>query len=436
MEFVSPYENSHFRILGLYASAALPQIEEAAAGMRETLQRLRLEKESNPFFSPAEESLCDKIAAASYPWLELKIPSQEEADAALENLRGEINRFAARIYWPHVISDSDRQAWEKLGEGSTEAAIKIWTQTCFSDKASVKEKASACHNLAILHHMRYHKNMRGSEEAERDLQQANRWWNHCFECNYLSVIVADGEEGFALQTNMTASLSPQFEGIAEAEIKAENAQNVIKEHRDYIRQLLSYERYMNKRKGLGEAGASKNADDVLNGAQDAIGRNYIRDKANLLLAFEKAKEMTAHYKYADAVETLEKVRLCVSSEKEGAKLDEAVYNVEMARVLRGLLPIKNPPKLLNRMGFGACLGRLRDYDSVTRSFNAHLRWTVMFIPIWYFGLYRIRQTKDDEWVFLGQYVSDDFCSVYNFLVLALGVVFVIMSLIIIVSKVL
>ena len=122
--------------------------------MRETLQRLRLEKESNPFFSPAEESLCDKIAAASYPWLELKIPSQEEADAALENLRGEINRFAARIYWPHVISDSDRQAWEKLGEGSTEAAIKIWTQTCFSDKASVKEKASACHNLAILHHMR------------------------------------------------------------------------------------------------------------------------------------------------------------------------------------------------------------------------------------------------------------------------------------------
>lgn len=436
MEFVSPYENSHFRSLGLYASAALPQIEEAAVRQRELQRRQRSETEANPFFSPAEEALIDMVSSVSYPWLELKIPAPEETEAALEYLRSSENRYAARIYWPHVLSDYDRQAWEKLSEGGTEAAIKIWTQACFSETASKKEKASACHNLAILFHVSFHKKRRGSEEADRDLQQANRWWNHCFECNYLSVIVADGEEGFALDTNMTASLSSEFEGVIEAEIKAEAARKVIKEQRDYVRQLLSYERFMNKKNGGEGTSASFLADDELNAAKDALGRSYIRDKANLLLAFEKAQEMTAHYKYAEAVETLEKVRICVSSEKEAAKLDESVYNVEMSRVMRGLLPLKNPPALLSRMGFGACLGRLRDYDSVTRSFNAHLRWTVMFIPVWYFGLYRIRQSQDDEWVFLGQYVSDDFCSVYNFLVLALGAVFVILSLIIIVTKVL
>ncbi|MGM9991908.1 MAG: hypothetical protein ACI376_03535 [Candidatus Bruticola sp.] len=437
MEFVSPYDNLAFRKLGLSASASWEEIEGQLACLRRLIEevnnhnkggqkKISLAKDATEseedwleacLNCPAGEELLDRAGATNLPWLEMVSISRSGADEIEEQLKNDSVRLMNRLFWYHCQGKEDEQAIKFIHEGQTEQAVKLWIEVGTSASATASVKASALHNLAILYHTRAYAAPRGKECAQQDLKEAARWWNRVLENKYLPFILSDGEafQSYVLNGGADEEDSQTYSQILE------QARELIPKIYRYIPQLLSFERC--RLSGQYEEGAKQ-----INFAKDNVAlpvemdlRDYQATKARISVALSEADYFTAHGQFQQASRLIEEARSEVNTD-EIALLNTSILHVENRRVVRGLMPVTEVPKLSSRVAFGFNLGRLRNFDEKTRSFSARLAWTFFFIPLWYIARYRVRQEVSGRWVFMGRYVHDPLISIYNFIACILLIV--------------
>ncbi|MGM9999134.1 MAG: hypothetical protein ACI38Q_07055 [Candidatus Bruticola sp.] len=445
MEFVSPYDNLAFRRLGLSASASWEEIEEQLASLRRLIEevgngqkseqrKISLTKDkAEPeedwlgtcLSCRAGEELLERVGATNFPWLEAVQLDQAGADAIEEELKNDSVRLMNRVFWYHCQGKEDEQAIKFIHEGQAEKAIKLWIEVGTSASAAAAVKASALHNLAILYHTRAYAAPRGKECAQQDLKEAARWWNRVLEGKFLPFILSDGESFEAYILNGGAD--DEDPGPAQGKV-LDQARDLIPKIYRYIPQLLSFERC--QLSGQYDDGARQ-----VNLAKDNVAlpvemdvRDYQETKARISVALSEADYCTAHCQFQQASRLIEEARSEVNTD-EIALLNSSIFHIENRRVVRGLLPVTDVPKLSSRVAFGFNFGRLRNFDEKTRSFSARLAWTFFFIPLWYIARYRVRQEVSGRWIFMGRYAHDSLISVYNFMACILLIVVLITVLV-------
>lgn len=431
VDFSSPYQHSAFQSLGLSASASLEEIgeryqillqlsKEAEEGIStksvSALAQGSAEGASAAGWSAkAENELWETVNEANWPWLELIFPSSASLAEAYQILQKPEGRLTQRLFWYHKVSAEDSAAWNFISQGQIEKAILLWKEVGTSASAPASSKATALHNLALLYHSRAYAAPLGVESAQADLREAARWWNRLLENKYLPFVLSDGESFTSYNLSGTAL----DEGEEQKASLVAVAHQLLPKIYRYIPQLLSQERY--KLNG----GEQNEGIKTLNLAKDNVRlpsdmeiRDFRETGAKIALALEEAEHLAAHYHFREAVQVLAQTRNEVNSE-EIAQLNERISQIELRRVVRGLMPVEKVPKLSSHAAFGINLGRLRQFDEKTRSFSARLAWTFFFIPLWYFARYQVRQEASGRWIFMGRFVYDPFITIYNFAICSL-----------------
>lgn len=445
MDFPSPYRNSAFQNLGLSASASLEQIEERfqillqlckQSGKKVSLAKTASDKDKisieavsalaeqdgaeaaviSDLSGQAENELLEAVNGANWPWLEFVFPSSASLIEARQALQEPESRLAQRLFWYHTVSVEDGAALELVSQGLTEKAILLWKEVGTSASAPAASKAAALHNLALLYHTRAYAVPLGKESAQADLREAARWWNRLLENKYLPFVISDGEPFAPYSLNGTDKDKDEQKAALIAA-----ARLLVPKIYRYIPQLLSQERCRLS------GGEQNEGQKILNLAKDNVRlpsdmeiRDFRETGAKIALAVEEAEYLAAHYHFQEAVQVLARTRSEVNSE-EMAQLDAHIYQIELRRVVRGLMPVKDAPKLSGYAAFGVNLGRLRHFDEKTRSFSTRLSWTFFFVPLWYLARYQVRQEASGRWIFMGRFVYDPFITIYNFAVCSLSV---------------
>src|SRR5437660_963105 len=82
-------------------------------------------------------------------------------------------------------------------------------------------------------------------------------------------------------------------------------------------------------------------------------------------------------------------------------------------------PISSPPSLTTINGIGLMLYGHRDFDEATRTYVKTLWFTLLFIPIFPAGAYRVADAPNGGWFFLGKVPTSGTARAWPLLLLAL-----------------
>ena len=428
MDLIIDYDNSPFRILGLGASATLPEIEETGRAMLELSIKVYGDGEEPNKDAYSCGEIVKRISRVDYPWMNFIIPTPAMIKGALEKLHDDNRRYLERLWGVYIRSEVDLKNWRLVQDGLCEEAVKSWHDVWVSTSNSIYDRGSAMHNLAVLFHSRALDKSRNKFDRASDLAEAKRWWNRTIETNFLFVIMSSGED-FALTPTNMGSLSSEFEDNPKFENKANNIRKIVGFLRRAIIQCVSQEQFILEQEGLGDW---QEGVKLLNVEEKIINvtskADIMKYRTELLHYLEKAEVFTVNYQYDKAQDYLRIASGLVIGNLEEKMFKTARDRLELQRIKRGLLPIDKIPELTSETGFmGLSLGRYRNYDESTRSFEARVRWVFAFLPVWYMGRYRLKMDENDDWQFLGRNVEDIFCGLYNVFCAAFVIVLLLLS---------
>lgn len=121
------------------------------------------------------------------------------------------------------------------------------------------------------------------------------------------------------------------------------------------------------------------------------------------LSFQKdAIELAAASRYKESLAKLEAARQFASSDGEKSTIDEWIEVAKKRLALEGVKPIKSTPTMYTFNGIGSKLYGKRDFDPHTQSYIATLYFTFVFLPIFPFASYRVRDSGGNRYQFLGK----------------------------------
>ena len=115
-----------------------------------------------------------------------------------------------------------------------------------------------------------------------------------------------------------------------------------------------------------------------------------------------AIELAAASRYKESLAKLEAARQFASSEEEKRTIDEWVEVAKKRLALEGVKPINSTPTMYTFNGIGSKLYGKRDFDPHTQSYIATLYFTFVFLPIFPFASYRVRDAGGSRYQFLGK----------------------------------
>lgn len=115
-----------------------------------------------------------------------------------------------------------------------------------------------------------------------------------------------------------------------------------------------------------------------------------------------ATELAAASHYKESLTKLEAARQFAASDEERQTIDEWVELAKKRLALDGLKQIDSPPTMYTFNGIGTRLYGKRNYDPQTQSYIATLYFTFVFLPIFPFASYRVRDAGGNRYQFLGK----------------------------------
>ncbi|MBQ7569141.1 hypothetical protein IJT17_10125 [bacterium] len=382
----SPYSNSVFRYLGILASASKQEMADALKSRANTEKGVAIEVNASPELP------------LDLPWLEdVGFRRSERYAHFVSDSKA---RWLSRLYWFHCRDDVDRQAVQAIKSGDYGRAHNLWRGAWDSNK----ECLFYLHNLAVLHHSRTFAPPRGAELLQKDLQESAYCWNSLIRMrsNALASIMLDGEDEQSAESRSSAEELAKEEGQRIGSILA----------RLMVCALPQIGGFRNVRWMSFPVPVHYLASDVADNSRALLAIKY-------RLAVEKARVCARYDDFAGVESYLDEAKDNSPSNGAAQAADKLAGELRLEMLRHDLVPVKHQFRLSKGSSLGLSLINTSSIDAITRSYEGDVIFRLCYMPLWYFGRYRVTQDYDEKVVFLGKLPMSTAMKCYNIFVIFL-----------------